>query len=30
MPTAQQKEAAAQIMEHLVDHDWHGYTWDAR
>jgi len=26
MPTAQQKLAAAEIMEHLVDHDWHGYT----
>lgn len=30
MPTANQKEAAALCMEHLVDHDWHGYTWDAR
>lgn len=26
MPTANQKEAAARCMEHLVDHDWHGYT----
>ena len=30
MPTSNQKEAAALCMEHLVDHDWHGYTWDAR
>ena len=30
MATAAQKEAAALCMEHLVDHDWHGYTWDAR
>lgn len=26
MPTSNQKEAAARCMEHLVDHDWHGYT----
>lgn len=30
MPSRNQKEAAALCMEHLVDHDWHGYTWDAR
>ena len=30
MTTQNQKEAAALCMEHLVDHDWHGYTWDAR
>ena len=30
MPTASQKELAAACMDHLVDHDWHGYTWDAR
>lgn len=26
MPTLSQKHAAASCMEHLVDHDWHGYT----
>lgn len=26
MPSSSQKEAAALCMEHLVDHDWHGYT----
>ena len=26
MPTISQKNAAAQNMEHLVDHEWHGYT----
>lgn len=26
MPNSNQKEAAALCMEHLVDHDWHGYT----
>ena len=26
MPSSNQKEAAALCMEHLVDHDWHGYT----
>ena len=26
MPSSAQKEAAARCMEHLVDHDWHGYT----
>ncbi|MBQ2682205.1 MAG: hypothetical protein IJF97_09745 [Eggerthellaceae bacterium] len=26
MPTSNEKEAAALCMEHLVDHDWHGYT----
>jgi len=30
MPTKDQIEAAALCMEHLVDHDWHGYTWDYR
>lgn len=30
MPTVDQKELAATCMDHLVDHDWHGYTWDAR
>lgn len=30
MTTQAQKEAAALCMEHLVDHDWHGYTWDDR
>lgn len=30
MPTQMQKEAAALCMEHLVDHDWHGYTQAAR
>lgn len=26
MPSSAQKEAAALCMEHLVDHEWHGYT----
>ncbi len=26
MAGAAQKEAAAQVMEHYADHDWHGYT----
>lgn len=26
MPSISQKNAAAQNMEHLVDHEWHGYT----
>ena len=29
-PTANQIEAAALCMEHLVDHDWHGYDWGYR
>lgn len=30
MTTSAQREAAALCMEHLVDHDWHGYDQSAR
>ena len=24
------KEVAARLFEHLVNHDWHGYSWISR